>query len=460
MKNIFKEISVHFIGIGGIGMSGIAEVLLSQGLKVTGSDASESANILKLRELGARIAIGHQPEHIIDATIVVYSSAIKKENPEMVYALAHQKPLMKRAEMLAELMKLKHGIAIAGTHGKTTTTSFLATILQEGMLDPTYIIGGIVENLKGHARVGEGQYLVAEADESDGSFLLLSPIFSVITNIDNDHLDYYGSEEALQNAFVDFANRIPFYGVVALNSNDQTLMSLQPKIKRPTITFGIAEEDSNIDYRASKIQIAEKSTSYELWIMGKLIGRVEIHLPGNHNILNSLGALSIAHHMGLEINQIISSMKCFKGVGRRFQTLYRSENCTIIDDYGHHPTEIRETIKTAKQMIGQRELIVVFEPHRFTRTRDCWDQFLHCFNGADKLYLAPIYPASEQEIEGINTDVLVEDINRLHPALCEGMSSINQLPEMLKSFKQKNCLVVCMGAGTIGKVLKDGVKDL
>lgn len=281
-----QDISVHFIGIGGIGMSGIAEILLSLGYKVTGSDISESANVVRLRELGAKVFIGHKRENITDeTTVVVYSSAVNDSNPEMQQARENQIPIMRRAEMLAELMRLKRGIAIGGTHGKTTTTSFLATILQASNYEPTYIIGGIVSNLAGHAKVGSGEYLVAEADESDGSFLMLNPIMSVVTNIDLDHMDHYGSEDNLMASFEEFINKVPFYGLSSLNADDSRLMSLVPAIKKPVVTFGIKNK---ADYQATDIKMDGLSSEFDLIVGPENLGRIKINLPGKHNILNAL----------------------------------------------------------------------------------------------------------------------------------------------------------------------------
>lgn len=460
LNHLLKDITVHFIGIGGIGMSGIAEVLLSQGVRVTGSDVAESLTTQRLRDLGVSISIGHKKENIGEASIIVHTSAIKQDNPELVEARLTNRPTMRRAEMLAELMKLKHGLAVGGTHGKTTTTSFLATILKESKLDPTYIIGGVVKNLNGHARVGEGQYLVAEADESDGSFLLLNPIMSLITNIDNDHLDHYGSEEALENAFTEFANKVPFYGLAVLNGSDVNVKKLIPKMKRPYITFGIKGNDDYFDYEADELSQTIDGVQYTLKIRGENFGQVKIQLPGRHNVLNSLGAIALAHSLGVDLSLIIKGVEKFEGVGRRFQKVYDDNDLIVIDDYGHHPTEISETIKTALSIKGQRRLVVFFEPHRYTRTKDCWDQFLHCFNGADELFLSPIYPASEKEIPGINSTALVEDINRLHPGLANDLPSTEEFKTCLKKFKGRSTLILCMGAGSIGKIVKEGLAAL
>ncbi len=448
-----QNISVHFIGIGGIGMSGIAEILLSLGYKVTGSDISESANVARLRELGATVYIGHARENIKeDTTVIVYSSAVNESNPEMQIARENHIPIMRRAEMLAELMRLKRGIAIAGTHGKTTTTSFLATILQASNYDPTYIIGGIVSNLAGHAKVGTGDYLVAEADESDGSFLMLNPIMSVVTNIDLDHMDHYGSEEVLIDSFEEFINKVPFYGITSLNADDKRLMDLVPHIKKPIVTFAI---ENDADYKAANITMDGLSSTFDLIHGAENLGQIKINLPGKHNVLNALGAISIAHKMGVPVEMIQSSIISFENVGRRFQLLYKNDDIEILDDYGHHPTEISSTLGTLKE-IRDHKKIAIFEPHRFSRTKDCWNEFLHCFNDVDELYMCPIYPASESPIPGITSDRLVEDINRLHPGLAK-LIEVKDIDSIIRS--NKNATIMTLGAGSIGRVIREWVLD-
>lgn len=312
-------VRVHFIGIGGIGMSGIAEILLTLGYEVSGSDCSDSSTTHKLQSLGAKIFIGHTGTNVDDATVVIYSSAIKHSNPEIVSAKENNIPLMRRAEMLAELMRLKKGIAIAGTHGKTTTTSLLATILQESQYDPTYIIGGIVDNLNGHAKVGKGEFLIAEADESDGSFLMLNPIMSVITNIDNDHLDHYGSEEELHGAFVEFANRVPFYGLCSLNFHDEKTKKLIKKMRKPWVTFGISDIEEGADFEAKNIRYKGTTVRFDIYHKGEFGSEIVLAIPGEHNVLNALGAISIAYNMGLTFDEISTSIAKFNGVGRRFK---------------------------------------------------------------------------------------------------------------------------------------------
>lgn len=455
-----SDVCIHFIGIGGIGMSGIAEVLLSMGFAVQGSDANESGNTQKLQGLGAKIFIGHAEENLGDANVVVFSSAITDENPEMRAAKARGVPQMRRAEMLAELMRLKHGIAIAGTHGKTTTTSLLSTILEESQYEPTYIIGGIVENLRGHAKVGKGQLLVAEADESDGSFLLLNSIVSLITNIDNDHLNHYGSEEALLQAFSTFANNIPFYGRCFLNVHDKRLVDLSKEMRKPYSFFGIKSRDSvlpeeNWDYIAE----IKGPSFFEVYEKDKKLGSVRLPLIGEHNILNCLGAISIALHLGVDFGKVSSAIEKFSGVGRRFQTLYAQNSFLVVDDYGHHPTEVGVTIKAARDHYPNKKIIVVFEPHRYSRTKDCWQQFIHCFNLADELHLMPIYPASEKEIPGISSQVLATDINRAHPQFANEISK-GDLVKLLKKHKSEDAIVLCCGAGSIGKLAREAVREL
>lgn len=455
------SVKIHFIGIGGIGMSGIAEVLLSMGFSVSGSDVVESANTLKLSEMGADIIYTHSSLNLKDADVVVFSSAISEKNPEMIEAKKRELPLMRRAEMIAELMRLKSGVAIGGTHGKTTTTSFLATILTEAQFDPTYIIGGIVNNLNGHARVGKGRFLVAEADESDGSFLLLNPIYSVITNIDDDHLDYYGNEKSVDDAFVTFANKIPFYGVCAMNAHDKRVGQIRQKMKKPSISFGI--DDGSLDFTpdvlAKNVNYSLEKTTFELWSESIKECQLEINLPGRHNVLNCLGAVSIALQLGVTCQQIAQGVANFKGVGRRFQTLHKSDDFILVDDYGHHPTEIEVTLQTLQQTAKDHKIIAIFEPHRYTRTRDCWNDFLHCFNHADQVYLGPIYPASEEMIPGIDSVRLSKDINKLHPALSCPMDSIDELGDVIKKYLDQKAIVITLGAGSIGKKVRTWIKE-
>lgn len=458
MLLVNKNIKIHFIGIGGIGMSGIAEVLLSLGYRVSGSDIADSPTVEKLRGLGAEVYIGHRKENINDVTVIVYSSAIDETNPEVSKSREQNIPIMRRAEMLAELMKLKHGVAIAGTHGKTTTTSFLATIVQESGIDPTYIIGGVVSNLGGHAKVGEGDILVAEADESDGSFLLLNPIMSVITNIDLDHMNYYETEENLVNSFLEFANKVPFYGCCALNAHDERLMSLTSSMKKPWITFGL--EDVDADIQAKDVVYSTEGAKYQLYYNGEFKSEIKISLPGKHNVLNSLGAIAMASNMGISFENISESIGKFEGIGRRFQLLYSKNKFEIIDDYAHHPTEINSTLQAVKETRPDKKIVVVFEPHRYTRTKECWNDFFHCFNFADELVLCPIYPASEQEIPGITSERLASDLNKIHPDFSESLSCVTNINQVISNYKNENVTLVTLGAGSIGKNIRMAITEL
>jgi UDP-N-acetylmuramate--alanine ligase len=466
-----KDIRIHFVGIGGIGMSGIAEVLCQLGYAVSGSDIKAGGTTERLKKMGVEIFIGHKNKNVQDCTVVVYSSAVESTNPELIEARNKGIPLIQRAEMLAELMRLKQGIAIAGTHGKTTTTSFLATILAEAKLDATHIIGGIVENLGGHARVGKGEFLVAEADESDGTFLLLSPIMSVITNIDSDHIDHYKSDDELHKAFIQFANKIPFYGRCALNVSNEKVSDMIPFIRRPYVTFGLRQEEGklaegvatgglwaneDINFAAGKIASDETGCEFDLYYQGEKVQRMAIKIPGVHNVLNALGAISIAKSMGIDFATIGNGIKKFMGVGRRLQTLYKDDQVEVIDDYAHHPTAVMETLKTLKTIKDSR-IIAIFEPHRYTRTRDCWQSFLHCFNDADKVYILPIYAASEKEIGGINSSRMVDDINSIHPQHAQHLKSLTPLKKYFEGTDQADSLkttLIFLGAGSLGKKLR------
>lgn len=455
MRKQQKDTIVHIIGIGGIGMSAIAEVLLQLGFQVQGSDMAESANVENLRAKGAKITIGQKAENIQGATVITHSSAVKEGNPEYDAAVESGLPLLRRAQMLADIMRIKKGIAIAGTHGKTTTTSLVSTLLTEIGADPTYIIGGIVHNLGGHAKVGKGEYFVAEADESDGSFLMLSPVASVITNIDNDHLDHYGTEEGLQIAFHRFANQIPFFGICSLNYEDPKLRKIAEEMDKPMVTFAADPKFEDADYLAYDLNQSEKGVEFGVKTHGKDLGKFMISTPGKHNVLNALGALSVCIELGFDPEELKKGLRKFEGVGRRFQKVYEENDFEVIDDYGHHPTEIFETIKTAKASRSDKEVIVVFEPHRFTRTRDCWKEFLHCFNLADKVYIAPIYSANEKPIPGINSGSLSSDINKLHPGLTETFEDWDKVKEVVEESKSKKVLLLALGAGGVGKRVKN-----
>lgn len=458
MLGWLKTTKLHFIGIGGIGMSGIAEVLLDLGYKVSGSDLSSSPVTENLQKKGAEIFVGHRSSNVDGATLIVYSSAIDTKNPEVIRAQELEIPMIRRAEMLAELMRLKFGIAVAGSHGKTTTTSLIATIFQEAKLDATHIIGGIVRNLGGNARKGDGEYLIAEADESDGSFLLLSPIMAAVTNIDNDHLDHYGTEDKIVDAFVEFVNRLPFYGRVALNANDISSLAVKPRIKRPIIWYGIDLEQDVADYVAKAVELSASGTQFDLYYKGEKISRFKTHLMGLHNISNTLAAISISHETGLEWDVIQKGLLSFQGVGRRLEKLHEKNFFVVIDDYGHHPTEVRATISTLRR-VDDRPLCVVFEPHRYSRTQNFWKEFQECFTGADELFITPIYAASEKPIDGITSDELVKAMKAkgLNVTL---LNSLDDMKGLLESRKDKKGVFVTLGAGAISKKIREIVKSI
>jgi UDP-N-acetylmuramate--alanine ligase len=458
MLGWLKTTRLHFIGIGGIGMSGIAEVLLDLGYKVSGSDLNSSPVVDNLQKKGADIYIGHKASNVEGATLIVYSSAIDHKNPEVIRAKQLEIPMIRRAEMLAELMRLKFGIAVAGSHGKTTTTSLIATIFHEAKQDATYIIGGIVRNLGGNAKKGDGEYLIAEADESDGSFLLLNPIMAAVTNIDDDHLDHYGTKEKIVEAFVEFVNKTPFYGRIALNANDATSVEIKTQVKRPIIWYGIDLGGSDIDYAANSVELSASGTEFDLFHKGKKVARIKTHLMGLHNVSNTLAAIAISHEAGLDWSLIQKGLLSFQGVGRRLEKLYEKDSFVVIDDYGHHPTEVKATISTLRK-VDNRSLCVVFEPHRFSRTQNFWKEFQECFEGADELFLTPIYAASENPIEGITSEALIEEMKKKGKNV-SFLPSLDKMNELLRERKKKNMVFVTLGAGAISKKIREMVKLL
>jgi len=458
MLGWLKTTKLHFIGIGGIGMSGIAEVLLDLGYKVSGSDLNASAVTENLQKKGAEIFIGHKATNVEGCTLVVYSSAIDTKNPEVIRAQELQIPMIRRAEMLAELMRLKFGIAVAGSHGKTTTTSLIATIFQEARLDATHIIGGIVRNLGGNAKKGDGDYLIAEADESDGSFLLLSPIMAAVTNIDDDHLDHYGTKEKIVDAFVEFVNKLPFYGRAALNANDPASLAIKSKVKRPLIWYGIDVDKDVADYVAKEVVLSASGSEFDLYYKGEKVFRYKTHLMGMHNISNTLAAISISHEADLSWDVIQKGLLNFQGVGRRLEKLHEKNKFVVIDDYGHHPTEVRATISTLRR-VDERPLCVVFEPHRFSRTQNFWKEFQECFEGADELFLTPIYAASEKPIDGITSEAMVKEMKAKGKNVTF-LNSLDDMKDLISDRKDKSCVFVTLGAGAISKKIRDIVKTI
>jgi UDP-N-acetylmuramate--alanine ligase len=446
--------TVHMVGIGGSGMSGIAEVLANLGYAVQGSDLADTPVTRRLADLGARINKGHSRGLVQGADVLVKSTAVSDDNPEVVEARELGVPVIPRAEMLAELMRLKTGIAVAGTHGKTTTTSILATIFKEAGLDPTVIIGGRLNTYGSGGMLGQGEYLVAEADESDGSFLCLSPIVSIVTNVDADHLDFYPDLEAIKKAFVEFMNRVPFYGVDVVCLDDPVLAELLPKVKRPMLTYGLSAE---ADLRA-EIVTCEAESCFEVYYKDEHWGRVELNVPGRHNVLNTLAAIGAAIEAGVDHDDVIKALKNFGGVGRRMEKKGERGGVLVIDDYGHHPREIVTTLRTIKESMPDRRLVVAFQPHRFTRTQALFGDFCKAFEEADMLLLTEIYPASEAPIPGVSGESLARGIGQVSGVdvtFCEDFDAVKRaLPGTLRS----GDVFLTLGAGSIWQVGQDWVQ--
>ena len=393
---------IHFVGIGGIGMSGIAEVLLNLGYKVSGSDLRRSAITDRLAARGAMIFEGHEAANVPGAEVVVTTSAVSATNPEVAEAHRLKIPVIQRAEMLAELMRLKYGIAVAGMHGKTTTTSMVAAVLAEAGLDPTVVVGGRVAAMDSNARLGKSQYLVAEADESDRSFLKLSPIHSVVTNLDREHMDTYHSMEDVENTFVEFMDRVPFYGMIIACNDDERVRALLPRVRRRTVTYGTREDS---DFRIFDISTDGFASTWRVCYRGSEMGQFRLNVPGHHNVLNATAALAVGVGLDIPADKIRDGLDGFRGVDRRFQLRGEVRGVKVIDDYGHHPTEIVATLAAARQC-GFGRIHVIFQPHRYTRTRDLLPQFAQCFAAADSVQVLDIYAASESPIEGINGEAL------------------------------------------------------
>ncbi|SNB47818.1 UDP-N-acetylmuramate--L-alanine ligase [Geobacter sp. DSM 9736] len=438
---------IHFVGIGGIGMSGIAEVLLNLGYKVSGSDLRGSDITERLASLGGEIYIGHRMENLANVDVVVISSAVHEENPEVVEARARLIPVIPRAEMLAELMRMKYGIAIAGTHGKTTTTSMVATILTHGGIDPTIVIGGKLNTLGTNAKLGQGKFLVAEADESDGSFLRLSPTIAVVTNIDADHLDFYkGGIEEIKDTFVDFINKVPFYGMAVLCLDDRNIATVIPRVKKRFVTYGMS---SQADLRATHIRLEGGTTSFTAHYKGYRMGDISFRMPGVHNVLNALACTAVAMELDVPFPLIQEGFAKFGGVGRRFQVKGEPDGIMIVDDYGHHPVEIRATLAAAKRGWPERRLVVAFQPHRYTRTHELFNDFVKCFYDADVLVLTDIYAAGEPPIEGVSSESLVTTIRQHGQRDVTYIADREELPEYFAGVVKPGDIFLTLGAGNI-----------
>ena len=449
----------HFVGIGGIGMSGIAEILLSLGMKVSGSDLRRSAVTDRLAQLGATIYEGHSACNVAGATVVVTSSAVAVKNPEVLEAHALKIPVIPRAEMLAELMRLKYGIAIAGMHGKTTTTSMVASVLAAGGLDPTVVVGGRVDALGSNARLGTTQYLVAEADESDRSFLKLSPILAVVTNLDREHMDCYKDMADVERAFVDFMDRVPFYGAITACIDNQQLKGILTQVQRRVFTYGLSTE---ADYRLEILERAQAETigagqptslsRFMVHTDAGPLGPFELHVPGRHNVLNATAAVAIARQLEVSPERIGEGLKRFRGVDRRFQLRGSARGVAVVDDYGHHPTEIRATLAAAREC-GYRRILVVFQPHRYSRTADLMDEFSSAFGAADIVMVLPIYAASEEPIPGVTAEGLAERIKievggprvEFAPDFAAAVSAIT-------AAAQEGDLILTLGAGSVSQL--------
>lgn len=439
---------IHFVGIGGIGMSGIAEVLLNLGYKVTGSDVKASEVTKRLESIGAAIHLGHKRENINGSDVVVYSSAVKEDNPEIEAAHEVLLPVIPRAEMLAELMRMKYGIAIAGTHGKTTTTSMVATILGNAGIDPTIVIGGRLNSIGTNAKLGKGEFLVAEADESDGSFLKLSPTIAVVTNIDAEHMNHYKDMDEVKSAYLSFINKVPFYGCCILCLDHPNIQGLISKIERRHITYGLTAQ---ADYHARGIEYKGMDTSFEIWNGWERLGKVTTHMPGVHNVYNCLAATAVAMELGLKFDEVQNALAGFSGVERRFQIKGDANDITVVDDYGHHPAEVKATLKAAKDGWGRR-VVAVFQPHRYTRTKDLFQEFLSAFYDADVLILTDIYAAGEEKIEGITSKALSEGIKDYGQKDVTYIPDKKDVPKHLAKVLKSGDMVVTMGAGDIWQI--------
>ncbi len=445
---MFKKYQrIHFVGIGGIGMSGIAEILLTLGLSVSGSDLKRSSIIQRLIRRGAKIWIGHKAAHVQGAHVVVVSSAVPDTNPEVRYAQKMGIPVVPRAEMLSELMRIKYGIAVAGTHGKTTTTSLIASIVNHAKLDPTMIIGGRVKSLRGNAKLGKGEFLIAEADESDRSFLKLSPTIGVITNIDPEHLENYNSFGHLKKAFIDFANKVPFYGSVICCLDHPVVRKIIPKITRRVITYG----ESGADYVVNEIKQVKNNLEFDVIYLGDVMGRISLPMVGRHHAKNAVAAIAVARELEIPFNTIRKALREFKGISRRFEILH-DMSPMIVDDYGHHPVEISATILAAREGWPDKRIIAVIQPHRFTRLRLLFDEFVHCIKMADIVFITEVYSAGEKPISSVSGERLCLAIRKQYPKKAVAYTpTLEGTCETLKAWTGENDLILFLGAGDISR---------
>ena len=442
---------VHFVGIGGIGMSGIAEVLLNLGYQVTGSDLKESEMTRRLESLGAHVGYGHRAENLVEADVVVISSAVKRDNPEVVAARSRKIPVIPRAEMLAELMRLKYAVAVAGSHGKTTTTSMVATVMSAAGLDPTAVVGGKVNVLDSNAKLGKSELMVVEADESDGSFLKLHPSLAVVTNVDPEHMDFYGTLDALKSAFVEFCNRVPFYGLNVLCLDHPNVQALLHQLEKRFVTYGSAH---TADYRLEGVKLNGFSTTFRAFRREEDLGEFSVRMVGAHNALNALAVIAVAEEMDIPLATVRESLASFEGVQRRFTVKGETEGITVVDDYGHHPVEVRATLAGARKAFGRR-LVVAFQPHRYTRTKDLLKDFVSAFNDADVLFLNGIYAAGEEPIPGVTGQGLADAVvAHGHRDVTFIEKRVDLAAAMLPRLREGD-LVLTLGAGDITQVGPD-----
>jgi len=447
---------IHFVGIGGIGMSGIAEVLINLGYQVSGSDLKESEITLRLASLGGTIAYGHRAENLADVDVVVTSTAVNLDNPEVQEANRRKIPVIPRAEMLAELMRMKHGIAIAGTHGKTTTTSMVATVLSHGDIDPTVVIGGRLDSIGSNAKLGQGEFLVAEADESDGSFLKLSPTIAVVTNVDEDHLDFYQDLDEIRATFIDFINKVPFYGLVILCLDDENLQGMIPQVKKRLVTYGLT---SQADFQATEIEHQADRTSFMVHYRGEALGRLNMCMPGRHNVLNALAAVAVGMELDLPFAVIAEGFQDFGGVQRRFQVKGEAQGIMVVDDYGHHPVEVKATLAAARAGWNKR-VVAVFQPHRYSRTEALFEDFTKAFNQADHIAVMDVYAAGEEPRPEVSAEKLADAISgHGHKSCCYTGNTISTV-EHLQAVLQSGDIVITLGAGNVWQVGEELLQQL
>ncbi len=437
---------IHFVGIGGSGMSGIAEILLSLGYAVSGSDLRRSPATDRLASLGARVDEGHAAEHVTGAHVVVTSTAVKADNPEVAEARRAGVPVIPRAEMLAELMRLKYGVAVAGSHGKTTTTSMVAAVLDHGGLDPTVVVGGRLQHLGSGARLGKGEFLVAEADESDRSFLKLTPTIAVVTNIDREHLDTYRDLADVQEAFLGFVNKVPFYGTAVLCLDDGPIQDILPRVERRAVTYGLSPQAS---VSARDVRLDPTGSSYTASAGGESLGTVSLAVPGAHNVVNSLAALAVGLDLGVSFDGARAGLQSFSGVDRRFQSRGEAGGILVIDDYGHHPTEIRATLETLRTRAGARRTVVLFQPHRYTRTHALWDEFCRAFHMADRVLVTDVYPAGEEPIAGVTAELLSAAIGERGHRNVAYAGDLKAAAARLAEEAREGDVVLTLGAGSV-----------